>query len=268
MSLDTKTFNAFVKLLYDRCGIALGEGKETLVAARIGKRLRALGLDTPKDYLEYLQHNNDEFTEFLNVMTTNTTHFFREIDHFHFMARIVQDMVDQGANKIRIWCAASSSGEEPYTIAMTFLENSKNFRGDCRILATDIDTNILRMARRGEYSEEKMKGVDQSLRTKYFTSTGVGATRVYRAGDALAGMLSFSQLNLAKPPFPMKGPFDIIFCRNVMIYFDSPTKQALAKRYHDALEVGGYLFIGLSETLSGIQGDFQQVSPSIYRRVK
>ena len=197
-------------------------------------------------------------------MTTNTTHFFREIDHFHFMARIVQDMVDQGANKIRIWCAASSSGEEPYTIAMTFLENSKNFRGDCRILATDIDTNILRMARRGEYSEEKMKGVDQSLRTKYFTSTGVGATRVYRAGDALAGMLSFSQLNLAKPPFPMKGPFDIIFCRNVMIYFYNTVRGRLMAEFERLLRPGGHLMVGKSESMAGTLCGLRSVAPSTY----
>jgi chemotaxis protein methyltransferase CheR len=255
MSLDRKTYQAFADLLYNRCGIALGDQKEALVSARIGKRLRVLGLATYKDYLEIIKgvgpEAEKEFTEFMNVMTTNTTHFFRENDHFDFMAEAVQNMVAEGRTKIRIWCAASSSGEEPYTLAMTFLENSQGFRGDCRILATDIDLNILAMAKKGEYSEEKMKGVSAQLRTRYFTSTGMGKDRLYRVNPTLSGMISFNRLNLAKPPFPMKGPFDIIFCRNVMIYFDNVVRKNLLAEFERLLRPGGYLMVGHSESMAG-----------------
>ncbi|MCL2183952.1 MAG: methyltransferase domain-containing protein [Chitinispirillia bacterium] len=269
MSLDKKTYQGFADLLYDRCGIALGDQKEALVSARIGKRLRTLGMTTFKEYLDLIKSPGPdaekEFTEFMNVMTTNTTHFFREIDHFNFMAEAVQQMVAEGRTKIRIWCAASSSGEEPYTLAMTFLENSQGFRGDCKILATDIDYNILAMARAGEYSEAKMKDVPQQLRTKYFTSTGMGKDRMYKANSTLAGMISFNRLNLAKPPFPMKGPFDLIFCRNVMIYFDNIVRKNLLAEFERLLRPGGYLMVGHSESMAGGLCNLPSAGkPSIY----
>jgi len=271
MSLDRKTYQAFVDLLYDRCGIALGDAKEALVSTRVGKRLRALGLSTFKEYLEIIQGRGHEaeveFTEFMNVMTTNTTHFFRENDHFDFMADVVQNMVAEGRTKIRIWCAASSSGEEPYTLAMTFLENAQGFRGDCRILATDIDVNILAQARKGEYNEDKMKGVPQGHRTRYFTSTGMGKDRIYKANQTLAGMISFNRLNLAKPPFPMKGPFDIIFCRNVMIYFDNLVRKNLLAEFERLLRPGGYLMVGHSESMAGGLCNLPSAGkPSVYRK--
>jgi len=183
MSLDSKTFDAFCKLIYDKSGITLGDGKEALVSARVGKRLRALGMGTYKEYLQFLtadtRESEDEFISFLDVISTNVTSFFRENEHFILMSDLVKDMVAAGQNKVRIWCAASSSGEEPYTIAMTFLENSQGFRGDCRILATDISTTILEKAIRGEYDEGKMNGINQQLRTRYFTSVGMGKSRIY-----------------------------------------------------------------------------------------
>lgn len=241
------------------------------MSARVGKRLRALGLPTYKAYLELLLSTGPkadaEFTEFMNVMTTNTTHFFREMDHFHFMAEAIQRMMDEGRNKVRIWCAASSSGEEPYTLAMTFLENSQGFRGDCRILATDIDVNILTQARKGEYSEQKMQGVSPQLRQRYFTSTGMGKDRVYKAGPAMANMITFSRLNLAKPPFPMKGPFDIIFCRNVMIYFDNIVRRNLMAEFERLLRPGGFLMVGHSESMAGGLCNLPSAGkPSIYTK--
>ncbi|MCL2220536.1 MAG: methyltransferase domain-containing protein [Chitinispirillia bacterium] len=255
MDLDKKTYDAFAKLLYDRCGIALGDQKEALMSARVGKRLRALGLNNYKEYLDIISatgpQSDTEFTEFMNVMTTNTTSFFREKDHFDFMSAAVQNMMEEGRNKVRIWCAASSSGEEPYTLAMTFLESAQGFRGDCRILATDIDINILTQARAGEYSEQKMQGVPPQLRQKYFTAAGAGKDRIYKAGPTLANMITFSRLNLAKPPFPMKGPFDIIFCRNVMIYFDNLVRKNLMAEFERLLRPGGYLMVGHSESMAG-----------------
>jgi len=271
MGIDRKTYDAFAALLYDRCGIALGDQKEALVTARIGKRLRALGLETYKEYLQLITGTGPqadaEFTEFMNVMTTNTTQFFREIAHFDFMAAAIRDMIDEGRNKMRIWCAASSSGEEPYTLAMTFLENAGNFRGDCRILATDIDLNILQKARKGEYTEDKMKDVPQQHRVRYFNSVGMGKDRVYTVKPELANMISFSRLNLAKPPFPMKGPFDFIFCRNVMIYFDNIVRRNLMMEFERLLRPGGYLMVGHSESMAGGLCNLPSAGkPSIYRK--
>ena len=272
MEIDRKTYNAFAKLLYDRCGIALGDQKEALVTARIGKRLRALELDTFEEYLKLITgagpQANAEFTEFMNVMTTNTTNFFREEAHFDFMTEALKDMVDgEGRNKMRIWCAASSSGEEPYTLAMVFLESAPNFRGDCRILATDIDLNILHKAKKGEYTEDKMKDIPPQLRMKYFTSTGAGKDKIYKVKPVLSNMISFSQLNLSKPPFPMKGPFDFIFCRNVMIYFDNTVRKNLMMEFERLLRPGGYLMVGHSESMAGGLCNLPSAGkPSIYTK--
>jgi chemotaxis protein methyltransferase CheR len=267
MTIDKKTYDAICDMVYDRMGITLKD-KEALVTARIGKRLRALNLDSFKDYLAFLNSGTNEseveFTEFMNVMTTNLTYFFREPDHFTFMAEIVQDMVAAGQNKVRIWCAASSTGEEPYTIAMTFLENAAKFRGDCRILATDIDTNILNTAWKGQYAEGRMKDVNPQLRLRYFNAAGTGANKVYTVKDEVKNMITFGQVNLSKPPFPMKGPFDIIFCRNVMIYFDNTVRGRLMKEFERLLRPGGYLMIGHSESMAGTLCDLRTVRPSVY----
>jgi len=268
MSMDKKTFDAFRTLIYDKSGITLNEGKEALVTARVSKRLRALGFETFKEYYNFLTGNSaaadSELINFLDVISTNLTSFFRENDHFNFMAEVVKEMVESGQNKIRIWCAASSSGEEPYTLAMTFLENASGFRGDCKILATDISTDILAKARKGEYTESKMAGVPPQLRTRYFTSTGMGQNRIYKAGDQIASMITFARLNLSKPPFPMKGPFDIIFCRNVMIYFDNIVRKRLLAEFERLLKPGGYLMVGHSESMAGTLCDLETVAPSVY----
>ncbi len=268
MEMDMKTFDAFRKLIYDKSGITLGEGKEALVSARVGKRLRALGYDSYKEYLQFLTGDGEaseaEFIEFLDVISTNVTSFFRENDHFVFMADFVKKMVAEGQNRVRIWCAASSSGEEPYTLAMTFLENAQGFRGECKILATDISTHILAKARKGEYSESKMNGVNPQLRARYFTVQGSGSNKVYTVNDTLAGMITFKRLNLSKPPFPMKGPFDLIFCRNVMIYFDNIVRKRLMDEFSRLLRPGGYLMVGHSESMAGMLCDMETVQPSVY----
>ncbi len=268
MEMDRRTFDTFRKLIYDKSGITLGEGKEALVSARVGKRLRALGYDNYKDYLQFLtgdsEESESEFIEFLDVISTNVTSFFRENDHFVFMADYVKRMLSEGRDKVRIWCAASSSGEEPYTLAMTFLENATHFHGDCKILATDISTKILKMARAGRYPEAKMQGVSPQLRSKYFTHEGAGANKVYTVSDTLANMITFKRLNLSKPPFPMKGPFDLIFCRNVMIYFDNIVRKKLMDEFSRLLRPGGYLMVGHSESMAGMLCDMDTVQPSVY----
>ncbi|MDR2727927.1 MAG: protein-glutamate O-methyltransferase CheR [Chitinispirillales bacterium] len=265
--MDKRTFDVLRKLIYDKSGITLGEGKEALVSARIGKRLRALDLASPEDYLKYLNSgecDDNEFVELLDVISTNVTSFFREPAHFDFMSNYIQKIVGEGQNKVRIWCAASSSGEEPYTLAMTFLENAEGFRGDCRILATDISTRILRQAKAGEYNEQKIQGVPPMLRSRYFSVLTEGSGKVYKAKPEIADMITFSRLNLSKPPFPMKGPFDLIFCRNVMIYFDNAVRQKLLEQFERLLTPGGYLMVGHSESLAGLHTNLETVKPSVY----
>ena len=267
--MDKRTFDALRKLIYDKSGITLGEGKEALVSARIGKRLRALGLSTPEEYLKYLNSDecdDNELVELLDVISTNVTSFFREPAHFDFMADYIQKLVHDGKNKIRIWCAASSSGEEPYTLAMTFMENAAGFRGDCRILATDISTKILRMAKAGEYNDQKIQGVPPALRSRYFSLTAGPGGKVYKANPEIADMITFSRLNLSTPPFPMKGPFDLIFCRNVMIYFDNVVRQRLLEQFERLLSPGGYLMVGHSESLAGLRTSLETVKPSVYHK--
>ncbi len=268
MEMDKRTFDTFRQLIYDKSGITLGEGKEALVSARVGKRLRALGYDNFKDYLEFLtgesEESESEFIEFLDVISTNVTSFFRENEHFIFMADYVKKMMEERRDRIRIWCAASSSGEEPYTIAMTFLENARNFHGECKILATDISTKILRMAKAGQYSEAKMQGVNPQLRSRYFSVSGTGSSKVYTVNDTLSNMITFKRLNLSKPPFPMKGPFDLIFCRNVMIYFDNIVRKKLMDEFSRLLRPGGYLMVGHSESMAGMLCDMETVQPSVY----
>jgi chemotaxis protein methyltransferase CheR len=269
MGMDKRTFDAFCQLVYDKSGITLKDGKEALVTARVGKRLRALGYENYKDYLNFLTGNTreaeSELVQFLDVMSTNLTYFFRENDHFEVMAEVVQQLVSEGRNKIRIWCAASSSGEEPYTLAMTFLENSNGFRGDCRILATDISTDILAKAKAGVYPESKMNGVNPMLKGRYFNVVGTGGQKVYTVKDDVKKMITFARLNLSKPPFPMKGPFDIIFCRNVMIYFDDVVRQNLMNEFERYLHSGGYLMVGHSESVVNMINHLQKTDrPSVY----
>jgi chemotaxis protein methyltransferase CheR len=268
MEMDRRTFDTFRQLIYDKSGISLGEGKEALVSARVGKRLRVLGYDNYKEYLHFLTGDSEEseaeFVDFLDVISTNVTYFFRENEHFIFMADYIKRMMEEGRQRVRIWCAASSSGEEPYTLAMTFLENAKNFRGDCKILATDISTKILKTAMEGRYPEAKMDNVSPQLRAKYFTSVGSGANKVYTVSDTLSNMIMFKRLNLSKPPFPMKGPFDLIFCRNVMIYFDNIVRKKLMDEFSRLLRPGGYLMVGHSESMAGMLCDMESVQPSVY----
>jgi len=270
MEMDRRTFDTFRQLIYDKSGITLGEGKEALVSARVGKRLRALGYDSYKEYLHFLtgdsEESESEFIEFLDVISTNVTSFFRENEHFVFMAEYVKRMMEERRSRVRIWCAASSSGEEPYTLAMTFLENAKGFRGECKILATDISTKILKMAKEGKYTEAKMQGVNPQLRSRYFSSVGTGANRMYTVSPQLAEMLTFKRLNLSKPPFPMKGPFDLIFCRNVMIYFDNIVRKKLMDEFSRLLRPGGYLMVGHSESMAGMLCNMETVQPSVYMK--
>lgn len=267
--MDAALFRQFCELAYARAGIKLVAGKEALVSARIGKRLRALGLRTPREYLEYLSEDEDgeEIVHFLDVISTNFTYFLREPDHFALLAERAQALAAGGKREVRVWCAASSSGEEPYSIAVILNEVREATGLDYLILATDISTRVLAVARRGEYEAERLGKLTRQQQLKCFERIkGPDGAEKYRVRDELRRRIVFQRLNLAEPPFPMKGPFDFVFCRNVMIYFDQQVRQRLVAEIERLLGPGALLLIGHAETLSGLGSGLAAVQPSVYRR--
>jgi len=264
--LTEKTFKQFSELIYNEAGIHLAEHKQALVSARLGKRMRKLKINDFDKYYRYVQEDvsRAELSHLLDAVSTNVTFFFREPDHFEVLDSVVRKWQGQGQKKFRIWCAAASTGEEPYTIALTLAEALDDLR-DVKILATDISTTVLNIARTGEYDAKKLQKISKKLAGKYFTPVGGrGEDRIFRVKDELKKMMTFSWLNLSTPPFPMRGPLDVIFCRNVMIYFDNAVRQRLLDEMHRLLKPGGYLMVGHAESLSGLLGGFRSVRPSVY----
>lgn len=262
--MNHRLFKSFCDIAYARAGIALKDGKESLVSARVSKRLRQLDLPTPEAYLEFLEQDTTgkELVAFLDAITTNFTSFYREPDHFDTM---LGWLADRGVpNKLRVWCCASSTGEEPYTIAMTLAEAFEGRHVDYKILATDISTRVLAIAKAGIYPAPTLKPVSASRRRKYFDEIRDGNEVKYQANGKLKEHVSFARLNLSTPPFPMRGPLHIVFCRNVMIYFDRDVRQRLISGIEDLMPPGGLLMTGHSETLAGLDTAFRGASPSVY----
>lgn len=264
--MDNRTFEKIRALIYERSGISIKPDKVALVTARVGKRMRALSLENHKDYLERVLNDDTgrEMTLLLDCISTNVTSFFREKAHFSFLADCMREWRDQGCTKLRFWSAASSTGEEPYSIAMTALEASRDAEIDIRILATDISTRVLEACARSIYTAKQIEPVPPEYRIRYFSKTGFGDKGAYTAAENLKKIVHFSQLNLSTVPFPMKGPFDAVFCRNVMIYFDNAVRKRLLAEIFRLCRKGGFLFVGHAETLTGILSDFKPVAPSIY----
>jgi len=268
MDIDRDSFEAFRDLVYGRAGIVLGEGKQALVGSRIGKRMRQLGLERFPDYLDWVKGDGgeEEMIQMLDAISTNVTSFFREPEHFDFLRKQLADWAERGETRLRIWCAASSSGEEPYTLAMTVRESLPDSVRDAKILATDISTKVLSIARKGVYPPARMENLPPGYTQRFFERVGGRESPAWSARSSLRELLRFARLNLAEPPFPMRGPMDFIFCRNVMIYFDNPVRQRLLSEFHRLLAPGGYLIVGHSESLTGLTVGFQSVRPSIYRK--
>lgn len=264
--MDKKTFNKFREIVYAKSGISLNESKEALVSARVGKRMRALGLD---DYSHYLQmvvrdESGEEVVHLLDAISTNVTHFFRENKHFDFLKQVYRDWVTAGQRRFRIWSAASSTGEEPYSIAMTLLSTVDHSGIDLKILATDISTKVLSQCMVGNYPESKIGGIPREYLNRYFDVRNGENGKIYTVRSALKNLTVFRRLNLSTPPFPMRGPMDVIFCRNVMIYFDNVVRKKLLDDMYRLLKPGGYLMVGHAESLTGIMSDFKSVMPSVY----
>jgi chemotaxis protein methyltransferase CheR len=272
MEMDKSTFDELRSLVYAKSGITLQDGKEALVSARVGKRMRKLGLDAFGAYLERVKGagGEEEMVQLLDAISTNVTSFFREPQHFDFVRETVEAWHRKGQTRFRFWSAASSTGEEPYTLAMTLRDclppsgsgPQSTPEGDVRILATDISTRVLEVARNGTYPEAKVAELPQGAAARHFTRSREGGTCT--AHEGLRSMILFKRLNLAFPPFPMQGPMDIILCRNVMIYFDNRVRSRLVAEFHRLLKPGGYLLVGHAESLTGISNGFKTVRPSIY----
>lgn len=264
--LDQRQFQEISQIVYQQCGISLKSGKEALVRARLMKRLRALKIASVRDYMKLIssEKGKTEIGILIDVMTTNKTSFFRESAHFDYLAQEI--LPDLNQRRLRFWSAACSSGEEPYTMAMVLRENIRDIdRKDVLILSTDISNEMIAIAQQGLYSQERMAGIPRPLIPKYFERIVDGSGKRYRVGPELRKLIRLAPLNLMQP-WPMKGPFNVIFCRNVMIYFDRPTQQRLINRFWDLLEPGGFLFVGHSEGLSGIRHEFQYMKPATYRK--
>lgn len=264
--LNGNQFRKISDLVHRYCGINLKEGKEALVRARLMKRLRALGLSTISEYLKFIESKKGvtELDHMIDVMTTNKTSFLREVEHFNFL----QDEIlpNFTARRMRIWSAACSSGQEPYSIALFLLENVTDIeKRDILVLGTDISSQMLEVARRGEYRPEVLSDVPAAMRQKYFTMDRSVQPPVCSIGTQARSLVRLARLNLMDV-WPMRGPFNVIFCRNVMIYFDRKTQQRLVNRFYDILEPGGYLMVGHSEGLSAIKHKFRYVRPATYKK--
>ncbi len=265
-ALTQSQFVRISRIVYEHCGINLTEGKEGLVRGRLVKRLRKLNIPGFEQYIRFLEEagGEKEMLAMVDALTTNKTSFFREPRHFEFFkTRIVPSLQSEG-NRIRIWSAGCSSGEEPYSVAILLRECIPDIdRRDCKILATDICSRILEAAQRGIYGQESMADIPAQYRERYFVASGTRNERTYRVNDSLHDMVRFARLNLMHE-WPMRGPFDLVLCRNVMIYFDKPTQAALVKRFWNLLKKGGYLFVGHSESLTSSTQEFRYVQPATY----
>jgi chemotaxis protein methyltransferase CheR len=263
--LSPEQFERISRRVYEVCGIELPPGKEGLVKSRLVKRLRRLGLDGFEKYLALVEGDRTgrELAEMVDLLTTNKTSFFRESEHFDFLRSEVFPRLKAG-RPLRVWSAGCSFGKEPYTIAMLMREDVPDLdRRDARVLATDISARALAVARAGLYEAEIEAEIPAPLLKKHFARVGQSPAPAYRVNDDVRRLVSFARLNLMDE-WPMKGPFDAIFCRNVMIYFDKETQTRLANRFHSLLAPGGHLFVGHSESLSKTATPFRYVQPALY----
>jgi len=262
-------FEALRRLVKSLTGINLSDQKRELVYGRLTRRLRALGLASFREYRRLLAADAQELVQLTNAITTNLTAFFRERHHFDYLCEEVLRPIaadPRAARRVRIWSAGCSSGEEPYSIAMTVIEALADLpRWDIRILATDLDSDVLARARAGIYPAGRMHGVDAERLARFFIERRDGTGASYQVLPELAALVTFKQLNLMHK-LPMKGPLDAIFCRNTVIYFDKDTQRDLFRRIAALQHPGDKLFLGHSESLFQVSGDYDLIGRTVYRR--
>jgi chemotaxis protein methyltransferase CheR len=263
-------FRSLVQLAREQAGISLSDSKRNLVYTRVSRRLRALGFTAFKEYRTYLSENAGELESFINAISTNLTKFFRESHHFdHFRSHVAAPFLNgtkPGDGRFRVWSAGCSTGEEPYTIACVLThEIPAGARHDIRILATDIDTDVLGKAARGIYPVSGFDSVPRLYRDYFEPTSDTRNGANLRATEDIRSLIAFRRLNLIEP-WPFRGKFDAIFCRNVMIYFDNATKASLIDRFIQSIKPGGFLYIGHSESFHGSHPELQLVGRTTYRR--
>lgn len=268
--ITDEEFNLLAAYIKDQSGINLRAEKKTLLVSRLSHVLRDLGIEDFKTYYKMLLKDEAgvEISRLIDRITTNHTYFMRETDHFRYLTERVLPFWDEsiGDRDLRVWCAASSSGEEAYTLAILLEEYFGNRlqSWDKKILATDLSKSILDKAKAGIYSEDQVSSLPKTWQLNYFDKK---SPKTFQVKEGLKKEVIFRRFNLLEPKFPFKKKFHVIFCRNVMIYFDNPTKEKLIEKMYDSLEVGGYLFIGQSESINKAQTRFKYVKPAIYRKL-
>ncbi len=264
-SFGAADFERVRELIYQRAGIHLQAGKQAMVYSRLSRRLRETGHGAFTDYLQWLERGaggDAEWQEFVNCLTTNLTNFFREEHHFPVLAQALQA---RRGKPVRIWCNAASTGEEPYSLAMTVVE-TLGAGADCRILATDIDTNVLATAARGVYDAGARGLTPGRLKAHFLRGTGVNAGAI-RVKPELQRLIEFRVFNLMSTQWSFQDTFDIVFCRNVMIYFDAPTQRRVLEHIHRTMRAGGSLFVGHSENFSDARELFRLRGKTVYERL-
>ena len=264
--LTDADFKRIRELIYQRAGIVLAEHKREMVYSRLAKRLRHHGLTRFTDYLQRLERQPEakEWEAFTNALTTNLTAFFREAHHFPLLAEHIKNKQDP----VTIWCSAASTGEEPYSLAMTLLETLGAKASQAKVIATDIDTDALARARAGVYPLEQVRKLDE-VRVKRFFQKGTGNHAGFaRIRPEVSALVEFQPLNLLAPQWPIKGLFDAVFCRNIMIYFDKDTQSKILKRFAPLMKPDGLLFAGHSENFSYISDAFKLRGQTVYTLAK
>jgi chemotaxis protein methyltransferase CheR len=271
--LTDEDFENLRSLIYKTCGINLSNTKRELMHARLSKRLRQIGVESFREYYQFVTRGDSkaEMVQLMDAISTNLTSFFREPEHFDYLTEEGFPEIFAGPKsswRVRLWSAGCSTGEEPYSLGLTLL-NYLHLQGlgslDIKILGTDISTRVLKEATNGVYSEDRVVKIPEADRRRFFDKFKRGENYYYRVKNTVKDIITFRRLNLTEP-FPFKEVFDLILCRNVMIYFDRSHQESLVNKFWDCLKPGGFLMIGHSESLSGINLPFEYVKPTIYRK--
>ncbi len=261
--INNTEFQRVRKIIYDYCGIFINEGKEALVQSRLSKRMRKLNIQSFDEYLDLIEGERPkgEFLSFVDVLTTNKTSFYRENKHFEFINDVIFPKMK--GRSVKWWSAGCSSGEEPLTMAMNLLEaqNRVGWRS-VKILATDISRDVLQVAKTGVYAPHKIGDIPPQYLSKYFSHTGEGS---YQVNSSVRNMITYGRLNL-NDSWPLKGYFQLIMCRNVMIYFNRQTQEQIIRKFSQLLEPGGYIFLGHSESMNASALGFHNVAPAVYQK--
>ena len=256
-------FERVSKLIYAHAGISLSVAKQDMVYSRLARRLRETRLNSFAEYLALLERGDKiEWEKFVNSLTTNLTSFFREPHHFPILADHLKKL--QGRSPIKIWCSAASTGEEPYSIAMTAVETFGAYSGPVSIVASDLDTNVLAIAAKGAYPSDRVDKLSPSRLSRFFLKGSGLQAGVYTVRPELRRLVSFQRLNLLEPNWSLRGPFDVLFCRNVMIYFDKPTQYRILSRFAPLMSPNGLLFAGHSESFLHAADLFRSQGKTVY----